>query len=122
MILIFIYRIYAITLDKNIGIIREYVSGISLHSYLVSTLKEELNYKTILKFALDILTSLEYLHTNKVIHMSLKPKNVLISKDGILKLTDYGYVEYKDHYYRTQYIQPDFPDIQCIYIYKIVIY
>jgi serine/threonine protein kinase len=79
----------------------------------VSTLKEELNYKTILKFSLDILQALEYLHSNKIIHMSLRPKNVLISKDGILKLTDYGFVEYKDHYYRTQYIQQDFPELQC---------
>jgi len=37
-----------------------------------------------------ILNGLKFLHDNKVIFKDLKPENVVISKDGFAKITDFG--------------------------------
>ena len=41
-------------------------------------------------FTKQILEGLDYLHTNNVIHLDLKARNVLIDADNVLKLADFG--------------------------------
>lgn len=38
----------------------------------------------------DILRSLEYLHSQKIIHGDLKPENILLTSTGVVKLSDFG--------------------------------
>ena len=38
----------------------------------------------------DILRSLEYLHSQKIIHGDLKPENILLTSSGVVKLSDFG--------------------------------
>ncbi|CCD67851.1 3-phosphoinositide-dependent protein kinase 1 [Caenorhabditis elegans] len=41
-------------------------------------------------FASEILTGLQFLHDNKIVHRDMKPDNVLIQKDGHILITDFG--------------------------------
>lgn len=41
-------------------------------------------------YASEIILALEYLHEQKVIYRDLKPENVLLGRDGHIKLSDFG--------------------------------
>jgi cyclin-dependent kinase 12/13 len=56
--------------------------------------------KSILK---QLLTGLHYCHSHSVLHRDLKPANLLLSKDGVLKLADYGLARILSSNERRQY-------------------
>ena len=77
----------------NFFILIEYFEGESLDSFF-QKIKDKGNYvqeKKIWDFLLQALSGLSYLHnTEKIIHRNIKPSNILIDKNGIIKITDYG--------------------------------
>ncbi|MBN2041051.1 MAG: serine/threonine protein kinase [Spirochaetes bacterium] len=72
----------------------EYVDGISLGD-LIEKKRYIPNDITMLIFR-EICKALKYAHDKSVIHRDIKPENVLISKDGEVKLTDFGIATSKD--------------------------
>lgn len=42
------------------------------------------------KFATELLTGVDFLHSHRIIHRDLKPQNILVSSSGHLKLADFG--------------------------------
>lgn len=73
---------------KSMNILLEYVPGGSLKS-LISKYKT-LELPIIKNYGKQLLSGLLYLHSNKIIHRDLKPANILITQEGVLKLTDFG--------------------------------
>jgi len=57
---------------------------------LLSNFQVKFSLGEIKKIMQQLLNGLYYIHTNKVIHRDMKASNVLITKDGILKLADFG--------------------------------
>ncbi|KAI7881045.1 kinase-like protein, partial [Lichtheimia hyalospora FSU 10163] len=72
----------------HINIILEYAEGGSL----MSTLKAfgAFPEKLVASFCMKILNGLEYLHANQVVHCDLKAANILTTKTGDVKLSDFG--------------------------------
>ncbi len=66
----------------------ELVTGGSLERHLKD--KQRLDWEEAIQYAKQIAEALEHAHTAGVIHRDLKPANLLITKDGKLKLTDFG--------------------------------
>lgn len=65
-------------------IVMELVEGESLFSHQPATLDETLS------LARQMCAALDHAHAHGIIHRDLKPENVLITPDGIAKLTDFG--------------------------------
>ena len=69
-------------------IVMEYVDGGSLEDRLRK--KGRLNWKQALTATRQVSLALEYLHNQGIIHRDLKPANFLLTRDGRLKLSDFG--------------------------------
>ena len=73
--------------DDYIYVVFELVRG----SDLAAVLKEKrLEESEILRAVAAVCAALEHAHANKVVHRDVKPGNILLRQDGILKLTDFG--------------------------------
>ena len=66
----------------------EYIEGITLKSYIER--KERLNYKEVLSIAIQVGRGIQAAHEKGIIHRDIKPQNVIISKEGKVKVTDFG--------------------------------
>jgi len=69
-------------------IVMEYVNGISLKEYIEN--KGSLDWKEAVKIEIQICSAIENAHGNHIIHRDIKPHNILLTKDGIAKVTDFG--------------------------------
>jgi len=69
-------------------IVMEYLDGITLREYLDN--KGALPWKEACVYILQILRALEHAHSKGVIHRDIKPQNVILQKNGEIKVTDFG--------------------------------
>lgn len=68
--------------------VMEYVEGGSLDDYIKS--KDRLTEEEALQCTLEIADALSYMHKNMMIHLDLKPKNIMRNSKGHLYLIDFG--------------------------------
>jgi serine/threonine protein kinase len=76
------------TTDNEPYQIMEWVDGLGLN-YLVETKSPQLNGKRI-EFLGQLCDALQYMHDSRWLHRDLCPRNVMVDKDGIVKLIDFG--------------------------------
>ncbi|MGE7271926.1 Stk1 family PASTA domain-containing Ser/Thr kinase [Brevibacillus panacihumi] len=68
--------------------VMEYVEGSTLKEMIVS--RGALPVEEAVRIAEQILDALEHAHQNQIIHRDIKPHNILIGKNGRVKVTDFG--------------------------------
>lgn len=69
-------------------IVMELIEGISLKQYLEKKLN--LNWRETLHFSMQIAKALEHAHSRGIVHRDIKPHNIMILKDGSIKVADFG--------------------------------
>ena len=69
-------------------IVMELIDGISLKQYMEK--KGSLNWKETLHFAMQIATGLEHAHSRGIVHRDIKPHNIMVLKNGSVKVMDFG--------------------------------
>jgi serine/threonine-protein kinase len=69
-------------------IVMELVEGITLKKYIEK--KARLSYKEAVSIAIQVSMGIQAAHNNHIIHRDIKPQNIIISKDGKVKVTDFG--------------------------------
>ncbi len=75
-------------------IVMEYVDGINLKQYLKK--KDALSWKEALHFASQIARALSHAHSKGIVHMDIKPQNIMLPKDGTAKVADFGIAMVED--------------------------
>ena len=66
----------------------ELVDGITLKEYIDK--KGRLSAKEVISIAIQMCNGIEAAHERQIVHRDIKPHNVMISKDGKVKVTDFG--------------------------------
>ena len=69
-------------------IVMELIEGITLKQYMEK--KGVLNWKETLHFAMQIAKALEHAHSKGIVHRDIKPHNVMVLKNGSVKVMDFG--------------------------------
>ena len=91
-----IVGVYDVGREGNINyIVMELVEG----KILSDIIKEEgpLDYKRTIDIGQQIASGLSCAHKNHIIHKDVKPHNVLVTKDGVAKITDFGIAKFVDN-------------------------
>lgn len=69
-------------------IVMEFIDGFTLKEIIEQ--EAPFNNKRALNYALKIAAALQHAHKNHIIHRDIKPQNILVTKEGKLKVTDFG--------------------------------
>ena len=84
-----IVQVYDVSSSDNANfIVMELIDGITLKQYMEK--KGTLNWKETLHFAMQIAKALEHAHGRSIVHRDIKPHNVMVLKNGSVKVTDFG--------------------------------
>ena len=69
-------------------IVMELIEGVTLKHYLEK--KGALNWRETLHFSMQIAKALDHAHSRGIVHRAIKPHNMMILKDGSIKVADFG--------------------------------
>ena len=84
-----IVQVYDVsTSDSANFIVMELIDGISLKQYMEK--KGVLNWKETLHFSMQIAKGLEHAHSRGIVHRDIKPHNIMVLKNGSVKVMDFG--------------------------------
>lgn len=74
--------------EQGLLIVMEYVEGMTL----AEKIREEgpIELSQALLFIRQLIAALDHAHSSMVIHRDIKPRNILIAKDNLIKMTDFG--------------------------------
>ena len=84
-----IVNVYDVSHSDNVDyIVMELIDGITLKQYMEQ--KGVLNWREALHFSTQIAKALEHAHSRGIIHRDIKPHNIMVLKDGSVKVADFG--------------------------------
>ena len=84
-----IVNIYDVGAENGLYyIVMEYVEGITLKTYISK--KGQLTYNEVISIAIQVGRGIEAAHKKEIVHRDIKPQNIIISKEGKVKVTDFG--------------------------------
>lgn len=84
-----IVSIYDVGVEDNIYyIVMEYVKGKTLKDLIRE--KGKLSIDESIDIAMKIAEALNHAHENHIVHRDIKPHNILVTEDGVVKVTDFG--------------------------------
>lgn len=84
-----IVNVYDVGEERGINfIVMELVEGITLKRYIEK--KSRLSGRETISIAIQVCMGIEAAHNNGIIHRDIKPQNIIISREGKAKVTDFG--------------------------------
>ena len=83
--------------DEREFIVMELISGITLKQYIDK--KGALDWKEVVHFSKQITRALAHAHERGIIHRDIKPQNIMLLRDGTLKVADFGIAALENEVY-----------------------
>jgi serine/threonine protein kinase len=93
----FMVKMYDYFADSyRIMMLLEFVNGGEMFTHIQNQKRRKFNPEVTLHFAAQTVLAFEYMHNLDIIFRDLKPENMLISSDGHIKVTDFGFAKRVD--------------------------
>lgn len=84
-----VVNVYDVGVENGIYyIVMELVEGITLKKYIEK--RGKLPYKEAVSIAIQVANGMDAAHKHNIVHRDIKPQNIIISKEGKVKVTDFG--------------------------------
>lgn len=84
-----VVNVYDVGQDRGLYyMVMELVEGITLKDYIIK--KGQLSAKETISISIQMVTGIQAAHSKNIVHRDIKPQNIIISKDGKVKVTDFG--------------------------------
>ena len=83
-----IVSVYDVSRGETEYIVMELIDGITLKQYMER--RGKLNWREALHFITQIMRGLSHAHSRGIVHRDIKPQNVMILRDGSVKIADFG--------------------------------
>ena len=130
-----IVAVYDVSQDDSLEyIVMELIDGITLRQYMDK--KGKLGWKEMLHFSRQTARALAHAHERGIIHRDIKPQNLMLLRDGTIKVADFGIAALESelespdgqaigsiHYISPEQLKGEMPDARCdIYSLGIMMY
>lgn len=84
-----VVNVYDVGVDRGLYyMVMELVEGITLKEYIEK--KGRLSAKETISISIQMISGIEAAHNQHIIHRDIKPQNIIISREGKVKVTDFG--------------------------------
>lgn len=84
-----IVRVFDVSFGEKLQyIVMEYIEGITLKEYIEN--QKIINIQEAVFFTIQVLRALQHAHDKGIVHRDIKPQNIMLLRDGTIKVTDFG--------------------------------
>lgn len=85
-------------------LVMEYIEGLTLDEYVKKNFSNGIPEKLAIQIMVQIVDAISYSHKQAVLHLDLKPANIMIKPNGVIKVIDFGISRQSDQVNHSMFV------------------